>query len=88
MAQGNHSLARRNPGDLKYALLRQRLVEARLAAKLTQQELADQLNRQQSFVAKYEVGERYLDAVELIVVADILNIDLAGLAAQILGSPS
>jgi transcriptional regulator with XRE-family HTH domain len=39
--------------------------QARLKAGLTQQELADRLNAPQSFISKYEGGERRLDVVEL-----------------------
>jgi transcriptional regulator with XRE-family HTH domain len=51
------------------------LVAARAAADLTQQELAKKLNRHQSFIAKYENGERRLDVVELIAIARALGVD-------------
>ena len=51
----------RSPGHLA---LMGALVEARRAAGLTQQALADRLDRPQSFVAKIEAGERRLDVVE------------------------
>ena len=47
------------------ALLRR----ARKAAGLTQQELADKLDRPQSFVAKYENGERRIDVIEFVALA-------------------
>jgi transcriptional regulator with XRE-family HTH domain len=53
----------RTPGHL--ALL-QVLTESRKIVGLTQQELADKLNRPQSFVAKVETGERRLDVVEYV----------------------
>jgi transcriptional regulator with XRE-family HTH domain len=49
------------------ALLRQ-LVDARERAGLTQQKLAERLNRHQSFVAKYEGGERRLEVVEFVQI--------------------
>ena len=49
------------------------LVAARQAAGLTQQQVADRLGRPQSFVAKYEGGERRLDVVELVEIAQILG---------------
>ena len=58
-----------------YTVLRKRLVAARHEADLSQQELADQLGRPQSFVAKYEGGERRIDLVELIAIARVLNVD-------------
>jgi len=43
--------------------LLRRLVAARRSADLTQQDLAKQLRRHQSFVAKYEGGERRLEVI-------------------------
>ena len=85
MAQVNHSHRRRNPNAPAYVLLRQILVDARKAAGLTQQELADKLGRHQSFVAKYEVGERYLDAIEFVTVARVLGLDLREMSEAIIG---
>ena len=51
------------------------LVKARKAAGLTQQELAKRLGKPQSFVAKYEGGERRLDVVEFISVARAIGAD-------------
>lgn len=51
------------------------LVDARNEAGLTQQVVADQLGKPQSFVAKYENGERRLDVVEFIQIADVLGTD-------------
>jgi transcriptional regulator with XRE-family HTH domain len=51
------------------------MVEAREKAGLTQVELARRLNRPQSFVAKYEGGERRLDIVELLWVTRALKVD-------------
>lgn len=58
-----------------YKVLQERLVAARHAAGLTQQELSKQLGRPQSFVAKYEGGERRIDMVEFLTIAAILNLD-------------
>ena len=55
----------------------QLLVAARKAAGLTQNELGRRLGKRQSFVSKYETGERRLDLVEFTVVAAALNIDTA-----------
>ena len=49
----------------------------RLAAKLTQEHLAARLDRPQSFVAKYEGGERRLDVVEFMEVAEAIGFDPA-----------
>ena len=57
--------------------LRELLKAARNEAGLTQQELADRLDNHQSFVAKYEGGERRLDVVEFIRVALAMEADPA-----------
>ena len=51
------------------------LVAARKAADVTQVELATRLGRHQSFVSKYERGERRLDVVEFCQVAEGLGHD-------------
>lgn len=63
--------------------MRELLVEGRKGAALTQQKLAERLGRPQSFVAKYEVGERFLDVVEFIAIAAALNIDLPTAIARL-----
>jgi transcriptional regulator with XRE-family HTH domain len=57
--------------------LRELLIAARKKAGLTQQDVADRLGRPQSFVAKYEGGERRLDVVEFLQVAAALGADPA-----------
>jgi ribosome-binding protein aMBF1 (putative translation factor) len=53
------------------------LTAAREKAGLTQQQLADRLGKPQSFVAKYEGGERRIDVVELVTIAQVLDFDPA-----------
>lgn len=59
----------------RYDRFRLLLIEARKAAGLTQGELAKKLSRPQSFVSKYERGERRLDVVEFLEVALAIGID-------------
>ncbi len=59
----------------KYERFRLLLVEARKKAALSQAQLADKLSRPQSFVSKYERGERRLDVVEFELVANALGIE-------------
>jgi len=54
----------------------------RLDRNLTQVELAERLERPQSFVSKYECGERRLDLVELGEVCDALEVPLRNLIAK------
>lgn len=49
------------------------LINARKRQGLTQQAIADLLNKPQSFVSKYESGERRLDVVEFCQIAKALN---------------
>jgi transcriptional regulator with XRE-family HTH domain len=55
------------------------LIEARKKADLTQVEVAERLGKPQSFVAKYEGGERRLDVIEYVAVAKAIGIDPASL---------
>ena len=68
----------------EYAALRELLVAARQKADLTQQEVARRLKRPQSFVAKYEGGERRLDVIEFIEVSKALQADPIKLLRAIL----
>jgi transcriptional regulator with XRE-family HTH domain len=51
------------------------ITKARKAAGLTQQELAKRLRKPQSFVAKYEGGERRLDVVEFLGISFAIGAD-------------
>ncbi len=51
------------------------LVAARRKAGLNQTELAQRLSKPQSFVAKYEGGERRLDVVEFLAVVRAIGAD-------------
>jgi transcriptional regulator with XRE-family HTH domain len=62
------------------------MVGARKAAGLTQQALARRLKKPQSFVAKYEGGERRLDVVEFIRISRALEADPLKLLAAFLGN--
>jgi transcriptional regulator with XRE-family HTH domain len=49
----------------EYTRMRERLKEARKAAGMTQEKVAKELDRPQSFVSKVETGERRIDPTEL-----------------------
>jgi transcriptional regulator with XRE-family HTH domain len=51
------------------------LTTARLKAGLTQQELARELRKHQSFVAKYEGGERRIDVLEFLEITRAIGSD-------------
>jgi transcriptional regulator with XRE-family HTH domain len=61
------------------ALLR----ELRDEADLTQVQVAERLDEPQSFVSKYEAGERRLDVVELHQIADVLGTDLVSIIQRL-----
>ncbi|SNX59197.1 transcriptional regulator, XRE family [Nitrosomonas ureae] len=50
------------------------LISARKNADLTQQELADRLNKPQSFVSKYENRERRLDVIEFLQIVRAIGV--------------
>lgn len=58
-----------------YIHLLELLVERRNAAGLAQSQLADRLGRPQSFVSKFERGERRLDVIEFLEVCRHLETD-------------
>jgi transcriptional regulator with XRE-family HTH domain len=60
------------------------LRSARERANLTQGELAARIGRPQSFIAKYESGERRLDVVEFTVIATAMGIDPPRLLRELL----
>ena len=51
------------------------LVEARRKAGFTQFVLAEKVGRPQSFVAKYENGERRLDVVEFVEILEAMGVE-------------
>jgi len=61
----------------EYALFLEWLIAARKKAGVTQQVLADRLGKHQSFISKYESGERRLDVIEFIAIAREIDIDPA-----------
>jgi transcriptional regulator with XRE-family HTH domain len=68
----------------KYTRFRDMLVQARKKARLTQTELAIRLGRKQSYVSKFERGERRLDIVEFMEIAEALGIDVLRFVEQLL----
>lgn len=60
----------------RYKLFREMLTETRIAKGLLQSDVAEKLGKNQSFVSKYERGERRLDFPEFIQIADVLEIEI------------
>ncbi|GJE19443.1 helix-turn-helix domain-containing protein [Methylobacterium marchantiae] len=61
------------------------LKQERQRVGLTQQEVAQRLGAPQSFVAKYEGGERRLDLVEFIAIARAVDAEPRELFDRLLG---
>lgn len=59
------------------------LVARRQSQSLTQVQLAERLGRPQSFVSKYERGERRLDFVEVFEIAEALQADMCDLVTEL-----
>lgn len=63
--------------------LREMLRERRKTLGLRQADLALRLGMPQSFVSKYETGERLLTFVEVLVIIEALSLDIAAVAKSI-----
>lgn len=59
------------------------LVEKRQMAGMTQAELAARLGAYQSFIARLESGQRRVDVVEFLELAELLGFDPAQAIAEI-----
>ena len=63
-----------NKQDPRYEKLQGLLKDLRLKQGVRQQELAEQLGKPQSYVSKFESGERNIDLVEMIDVLKALDL--------------
>ena len=70
-----------SPGQNAFCEL---MIAARKRAGLTQQDVAKRLRKPQSFVAKYEGGERRIDVVEFITIMRAIGADPARLLRALL----
>jgi len=64
-------------GSSRHKALVELLIEKRLAAGLTQADLAERLGEYQSLVARLESGQRRVDVVEFLELARALEFDAA-----------
>lgn len=72
--------------SVRYAKFLSVLVATRRARNLTQQVVADRLQKPQSYVAKVEGGERRLDIVEFTALARAFGVDPTTLFADALAA--
>ena len=61
----------------RYRLFLHLLIQERKDKGITQVQLAEKLQKPQSYVSKYENGERRLDVIEFLDIAECLGIDPA-----------
>lgn len=59
------------------------LAEQRRAKGISQAELAKAFGRHQPFIANIESGERRLDLVELLMIADVIGLDVHALIERL-----
>ncbi|MFF4024424.1 helix-turn-helix domain-containing protein [Nocardia elegans] len=81
--QGAVGLVEKSIYSAEYQRLCGFLRQLRREAGLTQVQVAERLDVPQSFVSKYESGERRLDAIELLHVVRALDSTLLRVAAFI-----
>lgn len=62
--------------------LTQLLREAREAAGLRQEEVAEKLKKPQPFVSRYETGQRRLDLIELEEICRVLGVRLSDMVKK------
>jgi transcriptional regulator with XRE-family HTH domain len=62
------------------------LKTARRTAGLTQNDVAKHLGRPQSYVSKYELGERRLDVIEFVRITKALSADPCAIIQRIKAS--
>jgi len=65
-------------------LLRLRLRQVRLDAGLRQSDLASALCKQQSYVAKYESGEKSLGLIEVLDICQVLKYNPQALVRELM----
>jgi transcriptional regulator with XRE-family HTH domain len=62
-------------GTARHEALIALLIQKREAAGLTQTELAEKLGEYQSFVARLESGQRRVDVIEFLALAELLGFE-------------
>lgn len=67
----------------EYEIFRRCIIAARKEARLTQATLAGYLQKPQSFVSKYESGERRLDIVEFLLVTRAIGVDPCDIVREV-----
>lgn len=71
----------------RHELVKAALIAQRKASGMSQTKVAEALKRPQSYVAKVEGGERRLDVIELVELADTIGLDLHALVDDLRRAP-
>lgn len=71
------------PASPRYELFQKALADARQEKGLTQSEVATRLRKPQSYVSKYESGERRLDVVEFLEVCEAMAVSPSSILRKI-----
>lgn len=66
----------------QYTIFRELLTQAREDVGMTQVQVATKLGKPQSYVSKYESGDRRLDITEFVQIADLLSLDISSFLDQ------
>lgn len=69
-----------------YNALVEVLVQVRTEARLSQRDLAERLDKPRSYISKIETKERRIDVLELLDMADALDINPQALLHRIIGA--
>ena len=77
-----------NKQDTRYVKLQGILKGLRKEQGIRQQELADRLGLPQSYVSKYESGERNIDLVELMDIVKFLELESSKVIPKLVASLS
>ena len=67
----------------EYSVFRETIKDVRLRAELTQTDLATRLERPQSYVSKFEAGERRLDFIETMAICDAIGLSLQDFVSEL-----
>jgi transcriptional regulator with XRE-family HTH domain len=73
----------RSPITEQYSGLREALADARRSMGVTQTDLSERLGKPQSYVSKFERGERRIDLIEVFEIAEALDVDALALVATV-----
>lgn len=61
--------------QVKYKLLASELKSLREKSNLTQTQLSEHLDKPQSYVSKYECGDRYLTFIEVLAICEVIQVN-------------